>query len=136
MTHTLQELETMCAAASPGPWKHLGGRDFKTWDGGDTVSARTTEDAVLMVAARVSIPELIARIRELDPEYHVGVRPEIANRVADLARDSAEKRAKLDHALIDAKLGDTAGLDTLGLEAFFEDDGTVKIRAKPRAQTP
>lgn len=84
----LDELMRMHAAATPGPWKvNIG--DFESEDGYGTVTAPYVEadgkticvpfdrgpddendesDAAYIVAACNSVPELVARIRELEAQ--------------------------------------------------------------------
>jgi len=144
MTYSLQELEALCAAATPGPWRwadFFGGRTLvgaETPLGGVAVIQQhravvpTPNDEGFIVAARTAIPELIARIKELDPDYHAAPAQDSVSRAQSLMREAAEKRAKLEKALADAKMGDLRELSAMGLEAFFDDDGQVKIRQKPR----
>jgi hypothetical protein len=131
MTFTIQQLEALCLATNPGPWKLFG--DHIEADNGHSVcDTRDYEDANFIAAARTAIPELIARIRELDPAFRADAPPESVARATQLMREAAEKRAKLEKALSDAQLGDMRELNALGLEAFFDVDGQVKIRQKPR----
>lgn len=61
----LAAIEAQCAAATPGPWVHEGGRMLRCKPGGDTVPARTTEDARFIVSARTAVPRLLADVRVL-----------------------------------------------------------------------
>lgn len=122
MTYSLQELERIVRAATPVSYVIKG-------DGGIIIT-KTLVDFV--VAAEKAIPELIAEIRRLDPAYHAAPAPESVSRAQDLMREAAEKRAKLEKALVDAKLGDLRELNAMGLEAELDDDGNLKIRQKPR----
>jgi hypothetical protein len=146
MTYTLQELEALCATATPGPWmwetrsdsglSHslLGGNGLAVIFGehGGDACCDEAADRDFMCAARTAIPELIARIKELDPNYHAAPPQDSVARAQALMREAAEKRAKLEKALADAKMGDLRELNAMGLEAFFDEDGQVKIRQKPR----
>lgn len=148
MTYTLQELEALCAAATPGPWfyepDHHGG-DLPNDEGvvefnrdGERLPIWVgrpwwrEEDAPFIAAARTAIPELIAEIRRLDPSYSATPAEDAVARAMALSRQAGEKRAKLDQALKDAGHGDLNALSALGLEAFMDDDGNVKIKAKAR----
>ena len=120
LTHSLQELESLCRCVrSP-----------------ETISEYVTSYAALGSVAAVAIPELIAAIRFYNPGFHAAPSAEVTARVEALHAEAAAKRAKLDSALKDAKLGDTEALSSLGLEAYFEEDGSVKIRNKPREVRP
>lgn len=148
MTYSLQELEALCAGASPGPWTR--GEENETrvdvWSGGEVkrmigmlhlpyparMNPPGSTDADLVFAARTAIPELIAEIRRLDPAYHAAPPSDAVARATDLMREANEKRAKLEKALKDAELGDLRELNAMGLEAVLDDDGNVKIRQKPR----
>ncbi len=149
LTYSIQELEALCAAATPGPWA------WSKMDDGVTALVRKTEtggliileltkdaarscdaDAAILCVARTAIPELIAAIRFYSPGFHAAPSAEVTARVEALHAEAAAKRAKLDSALKDAKLGDTEALSALGLEAYFEDDGSVKIRNKTREARP
>lgn len=144
MTYTLQELEALCAAATQGPWAYEqdnGDSYVKSAGDGHVVAEieesklrteRSLDDATFICAARTAIPELIARIKELDPDYNASPAQDAVGRVEALSAEAAAKRAKLDKALADAGMGDKAGMDELGLEAFLDDEGLVKIRQKPR----
>lgn len=145
LTYTLQELEAFCAEASPGRWV-LNEEDctLKSPVDGHTVAqleeckyhaGRALADAAFISAARVAIPELISVIRELDPSFHAKPSETSVTRATELMREAADKRAKLEDALAKAKLGNTDELRALGLEAYFEDDGTVKIRQRRREAT-
>lgn len=145
LTYTLQELEAFCADASPGRWV-LDAEDctLKSPVDGHTVAkleeckqhaGRSLADASFISAARTAIPELIAVIRELDPSFHAKPSENSVARATELMRDAADRRSKLEDALAKAKLGNTDELRALELEAYFEEDGTVKIRQKRREAT-
>lgn len=55
-----------CEAATPPPWVHEGGRMFRCRPNGDSVPARTTEDALFMVRARAALPAYIAAAEEME----------------------------------------------------------------------
>lgn len=146
MTFTLQEIEAMCAEATHGPWDWEDAGNGELFlsrkqdpDGGFIVLELTQSavhptpaDSRFISAARTFVPELIARIKELDPGYNAAPSKETAERVAELEAAAAAKRAKLDKAIADAKLGDASDLEKLGLEAFIDDAGDVKIRPRHR----
>jgi hypothetical protein len=50
-----------------GPWVHEGGRMVRCKPGGDTVPARTTEDARFLAHARTDVPDLLDAIDEAAP---------------------------------------------------------------------
>jgi hypothetical protein len=139
MTYSLQELEALCAAATPGPWEVLRNTDGRHLVGADGHGLVLMDvepehpDLQFMAAARTAIPELIARIKELDPDYHAAPAQDAVARAQALMREAAERRARLEKALAEAKMGDVRELNAMGLEAFLGDDGQVKIRQKPRA---
>lgn len=70
----LEELERLAKAATPGPWKHRGFgmqsnvvfTDYTTVC--STNSLNMPHDAAYIVAACNAVPELIARVRELEAE--------------------------------------------------------------------
>jgi hypothetical protein len=118
MTYTLQELEALCdRVRNP-----------------ETIGEYVTSFEALRGAALVAIPELIARIRELDPSFSASPPEGSTMRAMRLSREAGERRAKLASAVEAAKMGSLEELNALGLEAYFEDDGTVKIRQKRREQ--
>jgi hypothetical protein len=95
-----------------------------------TQADKATRD--LFKAAVEALPELIAKIRELDPAFNAAPPSDSVARAQELMREAGAKRAKLEDALAKAKLGSSDELRALGLEAYFEDDGSVKIRQKRR----
>jgi hypothetical protein len=58
--------KAICEAATPPPWIHEGGRMFRCRPNGDSVPARTTEDALFMVRARECLPAYIADAEETE----------------------------------------------------------------------
>ena len=120
LTYTLQELEAIC--------EHMRKDVY-----GSLPAPFDENDNSFPLLAAVAIPELVARIKELDHGYNAKPSEGSAARVTELAQTAALKRAKLEKALADAGLGDASGLDALGLEAFTDDAGDVKIRQKKRA---
>lgn len=69
----LEELELLAKAATPGPWRHDPDENFLDHDcqiiKGDTVFVCefvTEANAAYIVAACNAVPELIARVRELE----------------------------------------------------------------------
>lgn len=58
--------KAICEAATPGPWTHEGGRMVRCQPNGDTVPARTTEDAIFMITARTALPAYIAAAEEME----------------------------------------------------------------------
>jgi hypothetical protein len=122
MTYTLQELETLCSYMSQDVHRALPEPYAERYLSFPNIAA-------------IAIPELIARIKELDPDYHAAPPIDSVSRAQSLMREAAEKRAKLEKALADAKMGDLRELNAMGLEAFFDEDGQVKIRQKARATT-
>jgi len=131
VTYTLQELEDLCAEVERTRL------ELATPVVENQVAAQVRYGAAmtsLSAAARTAIPELIARIKELDLDFHAKPPAESIARAQELSREAGAKRAKLEDALAKAKLGNTDELRALGLEAYFEEDGTVKIRQKACAQ--
>jgi hypothetical protein len=116
MNYTIQELEAMCEAVKNPT--------------GITEYVRASQSLVLEAA--IAIPELIARIRALDPDFNAAPPKESVARATELMREAGEKRAKLESALKEAQLGNMNELSALGLEAFLDVEGTVKIRPKQR----
>lgn len=76
----LDELMKLRDAATPGPWKHdiVSRRDgmgfiwpfssIENNDGEEVTDSITSNDAAYIVAACNAIPELVARIRELEAQ--------------------------------------------------------------------
>jgi hypothetical protein len=68
MTHTLDELQTLCDAATPG-WE-VGGEsgEYFIHDGKgiDIVIRALPEDLAFIATARTALPELVQRVRELE----------------------------------------------------------------------
>lgn len=77
MTYTLEQIENACSKASPEPWeaktnRHRqcngepwgwisGAQDNTTWSG---IRGRINADFIAI--ARTALPELVARVRELE----------------------------------------------------------------------
>lgn len=61
--------KAICNAATPPPWIHEGGRMFRCRPHGDSVSARTTMDALFMVAARERLPAYIAALDDIEERF-------------------------------------------------------------------
>ncbi len=61
----LAEVARLDSEATPGPWTHEGGRQIYCKPGGDYVPARTTKDALFIVAARTLLPAMAADLADL-----------------------------------------------------------------------
>ena len=129
MTHTMQELEAIVATCKAAWEAHV------KVEGEDLARDYRAAEIALLQAAIVAIPELIAVIKELDPGYNAAPTEDAAARVKRLEDEATAKRAKLEGAIAKAGMGDTKTLDELGLEAFLDDNGEVKIRQKRREAT-
>lgn len=75
MTYTLEQVKEACGKATPGPWKGSFPLQDQTWiligtklctDNIARVSK--LEDAEFIALARTALPELVARVRELEGE--------------------------------------------------------------------
>lgn len=71
MTYTLEELDALCDVATDGPW--FGNHDGKIWhrdhrhrDVKFCLWYGLVDDVDLITTARTALPELIARVRELE----------------------------------------------------------------------
>jgi hypothetical protein len=69
----LDELERLCQAATPAPWKLHDGEDELTAPDGHTVvetfgGISRFDNARFIEAARHALPQLIATVRELEAE--------------------------------------------------------------------
>ena len=78
----LEELERLAKAATPGPWEMVDARaflddeDFEIRNGGHCIGYGTSgKDAAYIVAACNAVPELIARVRELEAELEQYKKP-------------------------------------------------------------
>lgn len=94
----LKEIEARAAAATPGPWEVNNAHGMCViGDGGEEFVADMEgamwqgkhEDASFIAAARTDIPDLVARVRELEAEV-AGLRTRIERLedVADKANDA------------------------------------------------
>jgi hypothetical protein len=83
----LAEVARLEAKATPGPWEHGGGRQIFCKPGGDYVPARTTEDALFIVAARTLLPAVAADLADL----RAAVRALIAASEGETAEQIAER---------------------------------------------
>ncbi len=109
------DLEVMAALAekaTPGPWIHMGGRDFRAPHQGDRNIAYTTEDAAFIAAARTFVPAAIEEIRELRAEV------ERLNKVGEM-RKAVIHADDAEHAAVCAAL-DKAQADLAATRAEVE----------------
>lgn len=59
----LDEVERLDREATPEPWVHIGGRHVRCKEGGDSIPARTTDDARFIARARTLLPRFAAAYR-------------------------------------------------------------------------
>lgn len=133
MTYTLQELEAMCAEVKDFTDRISGMGEF---DRDVFQSQLVSSQERLRIASAVAIPELITRIKDLDPDYNLKPSEGEVERAMRLSREAGEKRAKLAGALEKAKMGSLEELNAMNLEALFAEDGSVQIRQKQRQASP
>jgi len=112
----IDELRRLLGEATPGPWTHLGGRNWQPYperrtdrDVYQPGDARSTEDAALIVALRNHAPSLLARLEAA--EAVVGKAREVKQ------TDEAWHSLQEDHAsalAADPERGESGFEDDLG----------------------
>ena len=119
----LNELQALCDAATPGPWfrwfelTEMEGDISTNEDGKDPGYAIVSgawfqgdQDRAFIAAARTALPELIARVRELEASF--GIRW-----AADMRAIKALANAPLDCTIEDDALVVRIGINTLAMAA-------------------
>mgnify|MGYP000849568621 CR=1 FL=1 len=79
MTYTLEQIEEACQKATPGPWSKIMRKEDRLFVGTEKkpvadvcnlYGAESEANLQLISLARTSLPELVARVRELEEGWH------------------------------------------------------------------